>query len=241
MRTPSKRSPLLLLGVFAFLVCVSPPSLQAWQFDQGTLRPVSLNGSFKAFPSSSHADFNQDGQAERIDLSDYQVSIYAHSEFSIPLWSSPEDWQVQQALIADLNHDNQPELVLLIWRPFQPWPIDSFLPHGGRIETHQNRAGMSCHLVLIGWRSGQFVESWAGSALARPLGSIAAADLDGDGKQELITLESRYNDPGFQPARSMAVWRWNGFGFDLLARREGSYHSLAVVTSAQQTTLLLTQ
>ena len=132
--------------------------------------------------------------------------------------------------MADLNRDGREELALLVWRPFKPWPIENILPHGGRISGNQNAEGYSCHLVLIGWRGGAWRELWAGSALARPLAAIEPADVDGDGFAELAVLEGNYSDTAGSPASSLAVWSWNGFGFDLLARQNGSFHQLRVIT-----------
>ncbi len=241
MSTPHKRSIFFLIGFMTLLICISPPKLRAWQFGNESLYTVTLDKPLSPIPALTYADFNRDGQDEWITLSAQQVNIHTQSNSTSILWNSPDGWQVRQAVIADLDHDGFPELALLVWRPFQPWPVDTFLPHGGRIEAHQNRAGLSCHLILIGWRGGQFTELWAGSALARPLRSLSTVDMDGDGKEELVVLESRYNDPLFLPARSMAIWRWNGFGFDLLARSEGSFHSIAAFTSTQGAVVLLTQ
>jgi len=231
----------LLLGILVLVICVTPPTLLAWHYAGVVLLPVRLAEPLQPVQPLAVADLNRDGNPERIDLADGQLFIYAQSDSATLAWQSPPDWQVKQALVTDLNHDTFPELALLVWRPFQPWPVDSYLPHGGRIADHQNRRGLSCHLVLIGWLSSGFGELWAGSALARPLRSLVAADLDGDGQQELSVLESRYNDPAFLPARSLAIWNWNGFGFDLQARTEGRFKHLQAVRSRDGNVYLITQ
>jgi hypothetical protein len=128
-------------------------------------------------------------------------------------WQSPSAWRVDQARMTDLNRDGIPEVTLLIWRPFRPWPVDAWLPHGGRIENFHDAGGMSCHIILIGWKQASFRELWAGSAMANPVKSFTVADLEGNGRQYLITLEAEYDDPAFDPARRLKVWEWNGFGF----------------------------
>lgn len=237
------RPALILLAALALAATLSPPRLRAWQYQGDELQPIPLPANPQPLlPQGeitlSQGDLNQDGQPDRIENLDNQLFIYTQSDTVAPSWQSPPEWQVQQALVTDLDHDALPELALLVWRPFTPWPIDSYLPHGGRIADHQDRRGQSCHLVLIGWLGDDFGERWAGSALARPLREIAAADLDGDGWQELIALESEYNDPAFLPARGLAVWRWNGFGFDLHTRTRGRFHHLEVVHTPAGTILL---
>ena len=114
-----------------------------------------------------------------------------------------------QAQISDLNRDGGPEATLLVWRPFQPWPVDQWLPHGGRIESFHDDQGNSCHIILIGWRGSAYGELWAGSALAGPVRSFAAADLNGDGSQELLTLEGSYAE-----AEVRAGARLEGLGME---------------------------
>lgn len=155
-----------------------------------------------------------------------------------PVWKSPPEWQVEQAFFSDLNWDKQPELVLLVWRQFEPWPVDSFMPYHGRIDSFQDDNDRSCHLILINVDDGEFSDLWAGSAMAAPIHSLIAADLDGDGRQELSAIEYDYN--AHKRTGSLVVWRWNSFGFSLAARQKGSFHSLQAIQSGKLA-LLLTQ
>ena len=100
---------------------------------------------------------------------------------------------------------------------------------------------MSCHLILIGWQRGTYRELWAGSALADPLRDFTAADLDGDGWQELVALEGRYADPVSVPAHALTAWEWNGFGFTLLARQSGAFREVSAVTASEGQPILLLQ
>jgi hypothetical protein len=226
------KSPRYLPGLIALmaLVLTTPVQLSALRFQRlgqqaemfyQVVWPSITTGS--PVPQVMAADLNGDGQMESLRLEDGQAQIEQGGQVA---WRSPEDWQVSQALIGDLDGDSQPEVVLLVWRPFRPWPVDRFLPYGGRIESFQDSQGRSCQIILIAWRGGAFQERWAGSALAEPLRAFAAADLDGDGRQELIGLETRYDDPLVSPARAVSVWEWNGFGFSLLSRRTGAFRQM---------------
>jgi hypothetical protein len=143
------------------------------------------------------------------------------------LWQSPDEWRVSEAEIADLNHDGIYEVVLLVWRAFQPWPVDEILPYGGRIESHQNHEGQSCQLILIGWQRDDYREIWAGSALANPISNVMVADLDGDGLMELAALENDYDAK--QKGGQLTIWRWIGFGFSLLDRSESRWERLTIM------------
>ncbi|HKZ54673.1 MAG TPA: hypothetical protein VJ123_04275 [Anaerolineales bacterium] len=164
--------------------------------------------------SPSSADLDLDAGLESFSLTQGVVGIYRDGE---RLWTSPAEWDVAQAQVSDLNHDGQAELALLVWRKYAAWPVDAYMAYPGRIRDFHDQDGLSCHFILIGWRHGAFRELWAGSALARPLLAFRALDVNGDGRQELLVLESHY-DAQQRIADSVALWEWNGFGFSLLTR-----------------------
>ncbi len=151
------------------------------------------------------------------------------------LWASPPDWQVQQAALAPVDGRPGLEAVLLVWRPYRPWPVDAFLPNAGRTAGFHNAEGRSCHVILIGCGARGCREVWAGSPLADPLRALAAVDLDGDGRVELAALEGRYAEAAGQPAWRLSVWGWEGFGFQLRAAQEGRFGGLRAVRQANGT------
>ena len=229
--------PLTLLALVA-LTLVSPARLHAWQLTSAGLDSVPVpDGAAPLLPAPS-ADLKGDGSAQTLTVRAGQAQILDAAQV---VWQSPAGWTVLQALFADLDRDGRPEAVLLVWRPFQPWPVDRWLPSGGRIQDFHDAAGQSCHLILIGWRPvGGYGELWAGSALAEPLRAIAAADLDDDGLQELVTLEGRYSDPRTAPGRDLKVWQWNGFGFTVVSSIPGSFARMALLRRADGRVLILT-
>lgn len=156
-------------------------------------------------------------------------------------WTSPAGWTVLQANWTDLNHDGIPEATLLVKRPFTPWPVDRVLPYGGYIKTHQDAKGFSSHIILIGWKKDHWGELWAGSALARPVRSFQAFDVDQDGRQELVVLEGSYTDRDSNSAADLAVWKWNSFGFDLVTRLDKPASRFITVKTENNTALILMQ
>jgi hypothetical protein len=228
---------LILLSLLA-LANISPSFFSLWRYDGEILRrtkpsQVSLNmPSITALQSAV-----MEGQVFCLQHEGEQVYI-GNCEALTPVksWQSPAGWQVREAFFSDLNLDGEDELALLVWRTFQPWPVDRFMPHGGRNASFHDADGMSCQLILIGLVNGEFRELWAGSALADPLHSLHAADLDGDGLQELTALEYVYD--GDSEDASLTVWSWNGFGFSLEARQEGDFSSLLVLPTDTGNVLL---
>jgi hypothetical protein len=213
----------LILGVS---LQISPAPLRALDLETTGLTPVPLPAGKLPLKSPTQADFNGDGLPERLELANGRLAIFSSNG---PTWQSPASWMVVQAEITDLNQDGTPEATLLVWRPFRPWPVDQWLPHGGRIGGFHDDQGNSCHIILVGWRGSAYGELWAGSALAEPIKSFRAADLHGDDTQELVTLEGSYTHFHSTPARALKVWEWNGFGFSVVSTMEGTFNKLALV------------
>jgi hypothetical protein len=224
---------------FLCLLQISPAKLTSWQFDGSVFTRsnelMQILGDNEVVDSHS-ADLDGDGSNECITLIQGKALITNCS--SVTLWQSPDSWQVSQAFMSDLNRDGIPEMTLLVWRPFTPWPIDSFLPSGGRINDFHDNHGKSCHLILIGWKRDGYNELWAGSALVRPVEQIKAVDLDGDGWQELIALESEYD--AVRSGGTLTAWRWRGFGFVLLDEIKKHFTTIKVVHDSTSV-LVLTQ
>jgi hypothetical protein len=227
--------PLAVLTL-AMLLQTSPIPLRVWGLGEAGLTQATLPTGTLPVGPPNQADFNRDGLPERLVLARGRLAIFSGD---VSTWQSPPGWTVVQAGITDLDHDGAPEAALLVWRPFRPWPVDEWLPHGGRIAHFQNDDGDSCHIILIGWRGSQYGEVWAGSALAEPVRSFAVADLNGDNLQELVTLEGRYADSHYAPARALKVWEWNGFGFTVVSDIDGTFDKLVLVQADSGRILIL--
>ena len=127
--------------------------------------------------------------------------------------ATPTSWQVTASVLADVTGDNRAEWVLLVWRPWHDWPIQRWLSVPSPIAGFHDAAGDSCHLILLDPSDGR--EIWAGSALPAPFLALAVGDVDGDGRNEVVTLEGEYTAGRGGPAARVNVWRWNGFGFTM--------------------------
>jgi len=228
--------PFLLLAIAA-VALVSPAPLQAWQMDPLGLKRIPIPSSLRPVATKTSADLDHDGTPETLAITEGHAMLLTKSQVR---WQSPPTWRVEQAQITDLNYDGVPEVTLLVWRPFKPWPVDTWLPHGGRINSFHDSRGMSCHMILIGWKQGAFREVWAGSAMADPVNRFVAADLTGNGKQYLVTLEGNYDDPSSAPARRLKVWEWNGFGFTVVNNLEESFSLMGTAQANNKQVLILT-
>jgi hypothetical protein len=230
-------SRLLLLFAVTALMLITPIPIHAWQWEEMSLSRVPVPSALDIVAAESSADLNADGIPEILTLTDGQVAIQTAGQTR---WQSPRAWQVAQAQITDLNRDGHPEAALLVWRPFKPWPVDAWLPNGGRISNFHDSNGQSCHIILIGWKRGAFRELWAGSAMANPVKDFVAADLLGNGRQYLVALEGEYDDPPSAPAQRLKVWEWNGFGFVVVNELKDSFSLLVPARTEDGQILIFT-
>ena len=223
----------LTLGM---LLQTSPVALHALELTPTGLSVLAIPAGNIAIKPAASADFNRDGTLESLLLAGGRLSILSRGQ---SVWQSPAAWTVIQAAITDLNHDGAPEATLLVWRLFRPWPVDQWLPYGGRITDFHNAAGFSCQIILIGWRGSEYGELWAGSPMAEPVRSFAVVGLSAGRHQELVTLEGRYSDARSAPGRAIKVWDWNGFGFTIVSGMEGTFNKMALVQARDGRNLIL--
>jgi len=223
----------LTLGM---LLQASPAPMRSLQLVPAGLVPVSIPAGITSIPPLMQTDLDGNGSPETLSMTGGKLSIYSSADI---VWQSPQAWQIVQAAISDLNHDKKPEVTLLLWRAFQPWPVDQWLPNGGRIAEYHNDEGQSCHIILIGWMHGGYRELWAGSAMADPITSFAVADLNGNNTQELVALEARYTELRFAPARTLKVWEWNGFGFTVVFSMDGMFNNMVLTQAIDGRILIL--
>ncbi|HET9914081.1 MAG TPA: VCBS repeat-containing protein [Anaerolineales bacterium] len=228
---------ILLLFTIAALTLITPAPIYAWQWNEPELRRVPVPSTLHVVEGETSADFDADGIPETLTLTAGRAAIQTGAQTR---WQSPQGWRIVQAQIADLNRDGQPEATLLVWRPFKPWPVDAWLPNGGRINSFRDSRGESCHIILIGWKRDAFRELWAGSALAEPVKEFAAVDLARSGRQYLVTLEGVYDDPPSASARRLKVWEWNGFGFTVVHELDDSFSLLVPARMEDGQVVILT-
>lgn len=228
---------LLLIGFMA-LITVSPATLHLWRVAE-KIEPFG-DGTFQGWqpvPQAQAQDIEYGSANDCLLFEHESVKILdCQNKEAQPKWQSADNWKVREAISADLNRDGKRELVMVVWRPFKPWPIDSFLPSGGRIKDFHDENGMSCHVILVGWDGDKYRELWAGSALIDPVQKLRAADLDHDGFEELVALEGSYDSKNH--LGNLTVWDWNAFGFRLRDRLEGNFSEYGIVFSQQNVFIL---
>jgi hypothetical protein len=147
---------LLIVSALA-LSLVSPTCLTLMGWMDGGWHRIPYRSIVDLVPLLLPDDLNRDGKIEQVVLNDGIAEI---QQSGVTLWVTPLGWDVIQAQISDLNLDGQPEVALLVWRDFTPWPIDAYLPVPGRIKDFHNHNGKSSHLILISLWQSQEIAIW---------------------------------------------------------------------------------
>lgn len=148
-------------------------------------------------------DLDRDGRLEELRLRDGRLRVAGGGQL---IWETPREWWVDDFLTGDANNDGVPDLSLLVWkagsfganRPF--W-------------VEQDDPSVKNHLFIFKMADGAMKPLWQSSNLDRPNLAAALADLDGDGKNELIATEGSYANPR---ERKTTLWQWNGWGFSMV-------------------------
>ncbi|MCJ7548144.1 MAG: hypothetical protein MUQ30_00495, partial [Anaerolineae bacterium] len=154
--------------------------------------------------TAGEIDLTGDGVPELVRRVGTQVHI---EQDGVEVWRTPANWDVVDTALGDPNDDGRGELLLAFWR-------------------NDNEGIPRSHPFIIGFREGTYRTLWGGSAVRDPIHEVELGDLDGDGVQELVVLESYGEDN-----RAVTVWRWHGWGFSLQWRSEpGAYSDLVLVS-----------
>lgn len=179
--------------------------------------------------SMPQGDLDGDGADETVRIVSGQALLYRSGGI---VWRSPCSWLVTHALFADSNHDGRTELNIVLWKHGTYGPHRPFF-----VKKPDNKWG--CHIFLYAWRAEALRCIWGSSTVDFPICEAAFADLRGDGKSDLVVLESTPGSRQHAPASYVAVWRWNGWGFTNHFRsRRGRYSDLRVVSSGKKQFLL---
>lgn len=154
------------------------------------------------------ADLDGDGIVERIEL-DYKrdPALRIRSGKRL-LWQGVHGrWKPWKLAVADVDGDSRREIVVGVFKATRYFPK----PH-------------NC-LFVYGWSGSRAFPKWLGSTLSKPFADFAFANLDGDGEDELVTIETLRDGK-----HCVAVYSWNGFGFTL-ERQRGAWSQARFVAN----------
>lgn len=136
-------------------------------------------------------DLDGDGRRERVVLDvrrDPSLSVWRADR---RLWQGVRRaWKPWKAALGDVDGDGKRDIAVGLFKSTRFFPD----PH-------------SC-LFIYQFNGRRVAPKWLGSNLSKPFTDFLFADLDGDGSDNLIALETLRDG-----RRCITVYSWNGFGF----------------------------
>ena len=189
----------------ALLDRILPPERLGFACSAETCEPVAVPSELRrGILGSGATDLTGDGVPEIIRRQGQAVEILQEGR---SVWRSLPEWQVRDLALGDPNHDGRFEVLLAVDKPAAS-------------------GEMTSHPFVVGYRGGRYRELWGGSPVHAPILEVELGDLDGDGLEELAAIEAPIDDS----ARYVTVWRWHGWGFNLVWRSPpGEYHDLILL------------
>lgn len=124
----------------------------------------------------------------QFELSDGRPVITGEPEVVIDL----SELKPMKVMAGDINGDGQMEIGVCVYKTAKFHPVMAKRP-------------FFYHLA-----DGKLAPVWLGSRLARPFDDYLVADMDQDGRAELVAIEQLENG-----RRIVAIYEWKGFGFEV--------------------------
>jgi hypothetical protein len=181
-------------------------------------------GSPEAPAVESHQEAVLEDGRTRLLLQERVLYVYRDGHIA---WTSDPTWDVRQFVVADVDNDGEQEAAVVLWKPFHREPHIVYDTYG--FPSPCEEGSLRNHLFVYGWRDHEWKPLWCSSPIADPILELAVEDVDGDGANELVVLEGSYGDALDAPARHVAVWQWNGWGFVLQRRSPAAqYENLSL-------------
>lgn len=97
-------------------------------------------------------------------------------------------WKVQ---VSDVDGDGEKEISIGVYKTAKFHPVPAKRP------------------FIYNWHDGKMSPKWLGSRLSRPFDDYIFSDIDGDGSDELISIEFLSNGD-----KVINSYKWKGFGFE---------------------------
>jgi hypothetical protein len=151
------------------------------------------NGAAKSYTAFIETDLDGDGKTERIELNSERDATLQIRRGGKLLWQGvPGRWNPWKLEITDVDGDGRREIIVGVFKATKFFP-----------KAH------NC-LFIYGFTDDRAFPKWLGSTLGRPFTDFTFADLSGEAGDELVALETT-----LEGKKSLAIYRWNNFGFTL--------------------------
>jgi len=149
------------------------------------------------------ADLDNDSILENYVLKNGRLAI---TEKSKAIWQSPSDWWIDDFVLADSNNDGIVDINLSLWKSGNFGTSKPFW-------VEENDMSVKNHFFVLDFINGSIKQVWGSSNLGEPNCEFKIADIDNDGKNDLIVIEGDYLQKPKCNGNYVAVWKWNDWGF----------------------------
>ena len=164
-------------------------------------------------------DLDNNSTPENYVLKSGELTIMKNSKI---IWQSPNDWWIDNFVIADSNNDGVLDINLSLWKSGNFGTSKPFW-------VKENDLSVKNHFFVLDFVGDEMKQVWGSSNLVEPNCEFQIVNIDNDGKNDLIVIEGDYSQKPKCGGNYVAVWRWNDWGFSNEWRSDkGNYANLEI-------------
>lgn len=171
------------------------------------------------FYKQEQADLDKDLVLENYVLENGKLTIAENEKM---IWQSPDDWWIDNFILADSNNDGIEDINLSLWKSGNFGTSKPFW-------VKENDMSVKNHYFILDFLNKAIKQVWGSSNLGEPNCKFKIADVDNDGKNDLVVIEGDYSQKPKCEGNYVAVWKWNDWGFSNEWRSEkGNFSDLEI-------------
>ena len=165
------------------------------------------------------ADLDNNSVPGNFDLENGKLTITENEKM---IWQSPSNWWIDDFVLADSNNDGVVDINLSLWKSGSFGSSKPFW-------VKENDMSIKNHFFVLDFSGDAIKQVWGSSNLVEPNCEFKIADVDDDGKNDLVVIEGDYSQKPKCGGNYVAVWRWNDWGFSNEWRSEkGNFKNLEI-------------
>jgi hypothetical protein len=170
------------------------------------IRKTVYGGAFEGdgiVSKKEQTDLDNNSVPENYNLKNGRLTI---TENKKTIWQSQNDWWIDDFALADSNNDGIIDINLSLWKPGSFGTSKPFW-------IKENDLSVKNHFFILNFSDGAIKQVWGSSNLAKPNCEFKIADVDNNGKNDLVVIEGDYSQKTKGAGNYIAVWKWNDWGF----------------------------
>ena len=190
-------------------------------FEKGTRAAIynDISKSGVIISKQEQEDLDNDSFPENYDWENGKLTITENEKM---IWQSPSNWWIDDFVLADSNNDGIVDINLSLWKSGSFGTSKPFW-------VKENDMSVKNHFFVLDFSDGSIKQVWGSSNLVEPNCEFKIADVDNDGKKDLVVVEGDYSQKPECDGNYVAVCKWNDWGFSNEWRSEkGNFANLEI-------------